>query len=209
VKLLTISADIDQAPELCKFAVSQNITVSLGHHLANSRDLANCAEAGATALTHLGNGLPKVGDRHKNPLWAGLGNDDLVAMTITDGFHLPPEIIKGIIRIKGIGKTIPVSDAAPISGLEPGRYHTLGNDVMLDENGLLYNPETGYMVGSSKNLVQGINHLLSLNLVTIDDIVQMAVHNPLKLINKSGLKENLPKKLIFDEKANKVFPKSR
>ena len=182
VKLLTIAADSEGAAELTEFAVSKGITVSLGHHMANENDLQKLVEAGAKALTHLGNGIPLVLPRHDNPLWASLANDNLTAMIVTDGHHLPSSVIKTIIRTKTPARCIVVSDASPLAGMPHGKYTTLGNKVILEENGRLYNPKTGYLVGSSATMAQCIEHLASLNLLTHDELAAVAFHNPLKLI---------------------------
>jgi len=182
VRLITIAADSEGAPELTEFAVSRGITVSLGHHMANEDDLQKLVEAGAKALTHLGNGIPLVLPRHDNPLWAGLANDNLTAMIVTDGHHLPPSVIKTIIRTKTPARCIVVSDASPLAGMPPGKYTTLGNEVVLEKNGCLYNPKAGHLVGSSATMAQCIEHLASLNLLTTDELTAVAFLNPLKLI---------------------------
>jgi len=182
IKLLSIAADLDGADALARHAVEQGITVSLGHHMAGEDDLERLAAAGATALTHLGNGIPNTLDRHRNPLWAGLAADELTALIITDGHHLPPSVIKAIIRTKGVERTAVVSDAAPLAGLPPGRYTTLGNGVVFEESGRLHSPEKKCLVGSSATMLDCINHLASLALLSEDDLVRVGFTNPLRLI---------------------------
>lgn len=184
IKLLTISADVEGAADLCHYATAElGITVSLGHHMATEEDLEKAVASGARSLTHLGNGIPRLLSRHHNPLWAGLANDHLSAMIIADGHHIPPSIVKTIIRTKGISKVIVVSDASPIAGLPPGKYNTLGNDVILEDSGRLYNPETGYLVGSSSTMLDCMNYLLSLDLLTQKELFDVGFYNPLQLID--------------------------
>ena len=94
IKLLTIAAEPDGSEKLARYAVSQGIAVSLGHQMAREDDIARAVDAGATAVTHLGNGIPNMIHRHDNAIWAALGNDDLAVMLIADGFHLPPPVLK-------------------------------------------------------------------------------------------------------------------
>lgn len=183
IKLLTIAAELDGAESLCHHARKLGITVSLGHQMAAETDVNKLADAGARSLTHLGNGLPRLLPRHDNPIWAGLANDNLTAMIITDGHHLPPSIIKTVIRIKGITKTVVVSDASPIAGLPPGRYTTLGNEVQLEESGLLHNPATGYLVGSSSTMIDCMNYLSSLCILNISELFELGFYNPLRLLD--------------------------
>jgi len=186
VKMLTIAAEPVGAEELARYAVDRGIAVALGHQAANEQDLERLAAAGAVALVHLGNGIPALLPRHNNPVWAGLAEDGLCATIITDGNHLPPSILKTIIRTKGPDRCIVISDATSLAGYGPGTYETLGHKVILDENGRLYDPATGYMCGSSATMLKCMNHLASLNLVETDDLIAMGFANPLKLIALSA-----------------------
>jgi len=102
------------AAELCAAAVARDVVVSLGHQLATTVDLWKLAEAGATMLTHLGNGCPAMMHRHNNMIWPGLAEDRLSAMIITDGHHLPSNVIKTVLRAKGLERSIVVSASSHI-----------------------------------------------------------------------------------------------
>jgi len=182
VRLLTLAADLPGSERLTRYAVDHGVAVSLGHHLADEDDLRRHVDAGATALTHLGNGLPNQLPRHHNPLWAGLAEDRLTAMIITDGHHLPPALIKTILRAKGPDRTIVVSDASAPAGLPSGRYHTMGAKAVLEPNGRLHNPATGFLVGSSAAIRDCLNHLVSLDLLPPADLPRLFYHNPLRLL---------------------------
>lgn len=204
VKMLTIAAELNGAEKLARHARNRGITVSLGHQMATDEDLRRLVEAGATSLTHLGNGIPAMLQRHENPVWAGLANDDLAAMIISDGHHLPVSVLKTIIRTKDANHCVVVSDASALAGLEPGTYDFLGEKIVLEENGHLYNPETGYLAGSSSTMTGCMNYLASLGIVSVDELVVMGFHNPLKLIGlgPEDVKEAL--NIRFDEK-NMLF----
>ena len=179
IRLLTVAAELPGAAALCRHACRRGIRVSLGHQLANYEQIFRMVSAGASAMTHLGNGLPHLVDRHDNPLLSGLGIDELQAMIIADGFHLPVPLLRLILRLKGSTRTILVSDQAPVAGLPPGKYRTLGNEVELAPSGRLYNPETGYLVGSSFTLLKCANYLLGEKLATVEEVIRMAYYHPL------------------------------
>jgi len=204
VKLITIAAEVRGAEQLAQYAVEQGIAVSLGHQMASEEDLKKLVRAGAVSLTHLGNGVPAMLPRHENPIWAGLAEDRLVAMIITDGHHLPASVIKTIIRTKGPDHCIVVSDTASLAGLGPGRYETLGHKVVLEDDGRLYNPATGYLVGSSATMLQCMNYLASLNLLSRDELVAVGFYNPLKLIGLEADDVTPGRDILFD-KNRQVF----
>jgi N-acetylglucosamine-6-phosphate deacetylase len=204
IKLLTIAAEPDGAEKLARYAVDRGITVSLGHQTASEADLARLVRAGAVSLTHLGNGVPAMLSRHENPIWAGLGNDDLVAMIITDGHHLPASMLKTIIRTKGPERCVVVSDAVSLAGLPAGQYELLGHQVVLEEAGRLNDLTTGYLAGSSATMLQCMNHLASLDLVGTNELFAIGFDNPLALIAVNPEVVARGQDIFFD-KENKIF----
>ncbi|MBI4978949.1 MAG: N-acetylglucosamine-6-phosphate deacetylase [Spirochaetes bacterium] len=182
VKLITIAAEAEGSEAFTRFAVANGVAVSLGHQLATYADMKRLAAAGARASTHVGNGVPNMLPRHENPIWAAAACDGLSAMLITDGHHLPPQVITTIVRAKCILGTIITSDASPLAGMPPGEYQTLGNRAVLEPGGRLHNPDKQCLVGSSAVMLACANHLNTLSIVSPKDIVTMGLHNPLALI---------------------------
>lgn len=182
IKLLTMAAEKEGAARLCEQARGQCIAVALGHQNANSSQLDELHDAGARLLTHLGNALPPTIDRHRNTFLDALADDRYLASIITDGHHLPHALLKVILRSKGPERLIVVSDQAPIAGMPPGNYDTLGNKVRLEENGYLHNPEKGHMVGSSATLSDCIDHLRVNRLASKEEIQRMTEDNPSQLL---------------------------
>ncbi|MDZ4198687.1 MAG: N-acetylglucosamine-6-phosphate deacetylase [Kiritimatiellia bacterium] len=152
IRLLTVAADSPGVTELIRHATEMGIVVSVGHHLADERQLNAAAEAGARLLTHLGNGVPNQVSRHENPIWAGLACDALTAMVIPDGHHLPASLLKIFLRVKGADRILATSDQSSVAGMPPGRYSALGNDAILEPNGKLHNPSLQCLVGSAMTL---------------------------------------------------------
>ncbi len=185
LRLLTIAADSCGAAQLAAHAVSRGVAVSCGHQLAAPGELASLADAGAKALTHLGNGLPNMVHRHNNPLLAGLAEERLQVMFIPDGHHLPRHVLKVFARAAGPDRLIATSDAASPAGLPPGTYDVLGNKAVLEPDGLLHNPEKKCLVGSSFTMLQCMNVLHNLGLFTLEEMLRIGFYNPLALIRVS------------------------
>lgn len=200
LRLVTLAAELDGTEALARWAAGQGLVVSIGHTLASADDLERLSQAGARALTHLGNGLPHVLPKFANPLMAGLADDRFTAMLIGDGHHLPAEVLRVMLRAKGLSRTLVVSDAAPVAGLPPGRYFTLGNEAILEESGRLHNPSKGVLVGSSATLLQCMNYLASLGFLSHEELLALGFYNPLRLLGLDPAQLPPSKdRLCFDE----------
>lgn len=182
IRIVSIGADTEGAPEAVAMMKERGVVVSVGHHMANSEQVRAAADAGAQLLTHLGNGCPNQLDRHRNPFYAGLAEDRLTAMIITDGHHLPGELVKIILRVKGANRTIITSDASSLTGFPPGTYSTLGNDAVLYPNGLLYNPEKKCLVGSASTISDCMKFLASLDILTDAELKKVGRDNALAIL---------------------------
>lgn len=184
LKLITVAASVR---ELIPHIKSYGVTVSIGHCPAEPEELAESVAQGAELFTHLGNGIPNQIPRHRNVIFNALAEDGIKAMIITDGFHLPPEVIKCFIRCKGINNIIVISDGSPAAGLPPGHYNVLGNNAILEPSGKLHNPEKQCLVGSAFTMKRCMDYLRSLELLSEDELEMAGYYNPLATI---GIKVN-------------------
>ena len=203
IRMITIAAELPGAEEFCEYAAEQGVVVSLGHQLAKETDIERLRKARAKAFTHLGNGLPHTIDRHGNPIHAALVAGDMKVMFIPDGHHIPPMLIEIFKRCKPLSQLVAVSDASPAAGLPPGQYFFSGNPVELAPDGRLYNPETGYLVGSSYSMLECMRHLASLGIFDQQGLYQLCYSNPLALIGKAG--EHIPSHRLISLTEDLVF----
>ena len=156
--MVTVAAEAEDVAEFIKYCVDNKIVVSLGHQLANVEQVNDAVNAGACAMTHLGNGLPNLIHRHKNIIWKGLSDDRLSIMLITDGNHLPKELIRVMFRSKPLPLIIVTSDVAPVAGMPDGKYDCFGTKVFVEGNNV--RDATGpNLAGSGSLMFACIDHL--------------------------------------------------
>ncbi|MFH1478012.1 MAG: N-acetylglucosamine-6-phosphate deacetylase [Verrucomicrobiota bacterium] len=184
IVLLTLAPEREGAMTLIRYATENGTVVSFGHHLADDNVMEAAVQAGARLCTHLGNGMPNMINRHQNPLWWQLACDDLSGIFITDGHHLPADYIKVALRAKTVPRFIVVSDAAHLAGLPPGVYDFNGNEAVLAPNGRIGFKDTPYLAGSSATMLQCMNYLASLNLLTEKELWAVGRDNQLRLLGR-------------------------
>ena len=188
LRLLTVAPELPNVRALIRHAVAAGVTVSIGHTLATAADIARAESAGATLITHLGNGCPILMHRHNNPLVAQLVSG-LIPMIITDGCHLPPEFIRLVERVHGRDHIIVTSDAAPVAGCPPGEYNVFGNHAVLDQSGVIHcSRDPRVLAGSSASMLECMNTLAALGW-TETQLRQAGHDTPLAAI---GLDDDLP-----------------
>lgn len=185
VTMLTVAPDQPGAVELIEKVAAESVVVSLGHHLADSEQIARAVAAGARCCTHLGNGLPMQIHRHRNPLWRQLADNRLWGMFITDGHHLPADFIEVALRVKTLDRFLVTSDAAPIAGLPAGPYKCFGADVVIEPSGRIVCESSQSLAGSSATMLACMNYLASLDLVSEEELWRIGFDNPLRLIDCS------------------------
>lgn len=184
VSVVTVAPELPGAEDLIRHMTDNGIAVFLGHHLAGPEEIDRACKAGALASTHLGNGLPNMLPRHLNPIWDQLAEERLTALLITDGHHIPDNFIRVVSKVKSPQHLAVTSDSAPVAGLPPGRYDTLGQEVVLEESGRLWNPVGQHLVGSSSSMMQCMNYLAALDFMEEEELYLVGYHNPLRLLGR-------------------------
>lgn len=183
---ITVAPEIEGAMEFIKKCADKGIVVSLGHHNGNAEQINEAVENGAQTCTHLGNGCANMINRHDNPLWPQLANDELMISIICDGFHLRPEEIKVFTQAKGYNKTIITSDVTKFAGLEPGIYKNMvGDDLELTVDGKVQYPAQKVLAGSASAIDKGVGHVMKVTGCSLAEAIQMASTNSAKLYGLS------------------------
>lgn len=129
IRLVTLAPELAGSREMIRHLVAEGVQVSLGHTRATEADIDIAIEAGARFCTHLGNGIPSELPRHDNVMQRLLARDELFAFFIPDGIHLPPHVLKNLVRAKPAGKALFTTDCMSAAGAPPGRY-TIGPMVL-------------------------------------------------------------------------------
>ena len=121
--------------------------------------------------------------RHPNYIWDQLAEDRLSAGFIFDGHHLPPSVMKTVVRAKGVERSVLVSDAVFVAGLAPGIYQLPdGAAVELDAAGRLALHGTPYLAGAVAPLPVCVANAVGHAGVTLVDAVRMVTANPARLL---------------------------
>ena len=193
IGMLTLAPEGDGAIPLIEKLVDSGIAVAIGHTAAGRKEIQAAISAGAKCSTHLGNGSHALVPRHDNYIWEQLASDELWASFIVDGHHLPPSVVKCLIRAKGISRSILTSDAIAAAGMRPGKYRLGDTEVVVSPELRVERADTagsGYLAGSALDLLRGVENVVRFTGVSLEEAIRMASSNPAALM---GIPERLGK----------------
>lgn len=178
VLMLTLAPELPGAEALIAAAVAGGTVAAIGHADAGTGAVARAVAAGATLSTHLGNGLPGMLPKLDNPLWAQLGEDRLAAGFIADGIHVPVPALRAMLRAKGPGRAVLVTDAVAAAASPPGRYGFAGMVVERAADGSVRLPGTDRLAGSSLTLDGAVRNVVAWGIAGWVEAVAMASSTP-------------------------------
>ena len=182
IRLVTLSPEYDTSLSFIETLARDGLVVAIGHTAATPGRIREAVRAGARLSTHLGNGSHAVLPRHENYLWEQLADDDLWASVIPDGHHLPPAILRSILRAKTPARVVLTCDASSLAGMPPGRYDMWGQELEILPTGRVVVPGTPFLAGSGVFLDACVKHLLDLGEVSLADALDMAGARPRALL---------------------------
>ena len=156
IAIVTLAPELPGACDFIQRARAAGVIAAIGHTDCKPEDVHRAVEAGATLSTHLGNGCANLIDRHQNPIWAQLACDRLHTSLICDGFHLPPDFVRVVSVVKGIGRCILITDAIHATNLPPGRYTFVGQAIELLPSGQVVTADRKCMAGSALSMNRAV-----------------------------------------------------
>ncbi len=191
VVLVTVSPAIEKAPEFIEFISKSGVIVSLGHHDANTSQIREAVSAGATGVTHAGNGWSKEAGTHPRQIadvLAQLSAKGMYVMLIPDGEHVKKDFIEevhNIVELLRPGHTIFVSDCSPLAGAPAGEYevyHGTKVTIQRQPNGELRGKP---LSGSYLLLSECLDALREINIIEESAIQRGASQAPFEFMRRA------------------------
>lgn len=179
IKLITLAPEIPENLALIPYAVSHGAAVAVGHSAASYDDMVNAVASGLTQSSHTFNGM--VGLHHRQPGTAGaaLALDEVYAQLIVDHVHIHPAVVKIVVRTKGTGRTVLITDAMRAVGMPDGDYD-LGGQWVTVSRGEARLP-SGILAGSTLTMDQAVRNVMGAGL-TFEEALPMATCVPAESI---------------------------
>lgn len=187
IKLLTVSPEYSGAADFIRKVTKTGVLVAIGHTKATADLIRAAVDAGARMSTHLGNGAHPQIRRHPNYIWDQLADDRLVASLITDGHHLPPAVVKSMVRAKTAERIVLVSDITSMGGMPPGKYQTgLSELEVLPSGKLVPAGQPEILAGAALPLHVCVANVMRFAEVDLTTAIGMASTRPAELIGVRG-----------------------
>lgn len=194
IKNFTAAPEIEGGLDLGKILSSKGILMSIGHSNATIYEVMKAVEAGYRHVTHLYSGCSIVrrirAYRYPGVVEATYLIDELTAEMIADGKHLPPSLIKLILKNKGFDKINIVTDAMRAAGLPPGKYMLGEIEAVVDE-GVAWLPDRSAFAGSVSIMSSMVKVLVEQVNLPLEDVIRLATINPAKFIKIDDRKGSL------------------
>ncbi len=180
--IVTVAPEIEGAIPFIERLTANGIIAAVGHTNAAKQDIDAAIAAGAKLSTHLGNGAHALIPRHPNYIWEQLAADELWASLIVDGHHLPPSVVKCMMRSKGLERCILISDAVYLAGMPPGRYRSGEREVELTAERCVRLVGTDYLAGSAIELARGVENSVRFAGISLEQAIALATIQPARLL---------------------------
>jgi len=200
IRRVSVAPELHGALRLGRELQRRGIIASIAHTNATYQEIVGSLEWGYTHVTHMFSGMSSLhrvsGYRVAGVIEATLLLDELTTEVIADGHHLPPSLLKLIIKTKGSERVSLVTDAMAAAGLGSGEYTLGGLDVIVEDdipsefeikggqgNYVAKLTNRTAFAGSVATMNQLVRTMVQLVGLPLQEAVKMATINPARLLN--------------------------
>lgn len=182
VRLMTIAPEMEGAMELIQYAVSQNVTISIGHSDATFDIVKQAVAHGASHITHLFNGMRPLHHREPGVVGAALMLDDLTVEMICDGHHVAEELVRYVFHVKAAPKVVLITDAMSAAGLADGDDYDLGGLPCYLKDGQVRLKSTHDLAGSTLTTGQALRNAMRFTDGALEHVLPALTINPARQV---------------------------
>lgn len=180
VKMITYAPEMDDDFAFAKALRDQSVVLSIGHSGCDYETASRAFDEGVNHVTHCFNAMTPLHHRRPGVVGAALTKPFTIDI-ITDGIHVHKGFMGPFIELKGIDKTILITDAMRAAMMPDGQYD-LGGQMVEVANGFC-KLQDGTLAGSVLCMDQALRNMLSLSNIPFEHVIQMLSENPARKLN--------------------------
>ena len=194
----SIAPERHGAMEMGDYLTAHGIWPTIGHTDATYDDCVEALRHGYTHITHLYSCTSTItrrgGFRILGVTESAYALDGLTVEVIADGCHLPPELLRMIVKCKGVDRVIMVTDSLRPAGLDV-RTAISGSredgQVCIIEDGVAKLPDRSAFAGSIATADRLVRTMWRRAGVPLPSVIRMMCENPARLLHLEGRKGRL------------------
>lgn len=183
MKLITIAPEAFDSKEFIENA-SPQITVSIGHTMANAEECQKAIDSGASHITHLFNAMTPMTHREAGVVGTAFDND-VTCELICDGEHICPAVLRNAFKILGEDRAVVVSDSMRGAGMGNGEYELGGQMTYVNDGYKVAKLADGTIAASITNVFDEFKNLLSFG-IDFKTALKSCTINPAKAIHEDN-----------------------
>jgi len=185
IKMMTLAPESEGALEYIDLLVRHGIVPSAGHTDATFAQMTAAADRGLRHAVHTFNGMRPFHHREPGTAGAVMADDRIAAEVIADGHHVHPAGIGILVRAKGVGNVILITDAMEAAGMPDGDY-MLGELPVTMADGVARLRDSGNLAGSTLTMIEAFRFMVRQVGVSVEDASRMASGNPARQLGLDG-----------------------
>lgn len=211
IKRWSVAPELPGAKEFAAFARENGIALSIAHSNADFDTVQRAFDWGYTHITHFYSCISTItrkgGFRVPGVLEAGYYLEDMDVEIIADGCHIPPTLLKYVLKFKKPERIALVTDAMRAAGQNVTESFLGSPDdpqPVIVEDGVAKLTDRTAFAGSVATGDRLVKTMISCG-ATLSDAVKMVTENPLRMMGLSVKKGKLlpgwdADLCVFDEK---------
>jgi N-acetylglucosamine-6-phosphate deacetylase len=186
LRIMTIAPELPGAPAVIAEAVEAGVAVALGHSDATYDEAMRAFSLGVRHVTHCFNAMRPFHQREPGCLGAALNAGEVTAELIADGVHVHLAAMEMLLRLKGVEKTVLITDAIPLAGIGDGEFELQGARVEVKDGAARRGD--GALAGSTATMDAMVRNAAAWLPVSEAEAIRMATLNPASVIGMADRK---------------------
>ena len=186
LKAVTLAPEMDGSEEFIKKMKKEGVSVHLGHSIAKPELVANFADWGVDAVTHMYDGLPtyppdNTGVHVMSLTDALIAESNIVLGLICDGIHVHPRLVELLSHLPS-DRVFLETDANKYAGKEGAtKFEFFPGRICISEKGkaCTYN---GMLAGSSLTSIEALQNYFKFSKKTLSQVSIATSLMPAKII---------------------------